>query len=235
MSAPKGFLLVFSEPGPAVPEDEFHDWYDNEHVPLRIDVPTFSSWTRWEQIDGQKPSWAAYYDLESFEATQVPPYSRLAETRSEREKGILPKLEVLDRRTYEVYTGHPGTPPSTLYDPKKSAGFMVLVEADLKPEHEADFNRWYDEEHIPLLAKAPGWVRSRRFVIKDDSCIGAEGAKRTEKPLKYLTVHEWTVQDFPDSPGYKHATNTPWRTEVMENVTKKARRVFKLYKEWQRD
>ena len=38
---------------------------------------------------------------------------------------------------------------------------------DIPAEHVADFDRWYDEEHIPLLARVPGWVRSRRFVLKE--------------------------------------------------------------------
>ena len=237
MAEPKGFLLVFAEPGPGVPEDEFHDWYDNEHVPLRIPIATFSSWARWEQIDGEKPSWGAYYDLESVEATAVPPYSTLAETRSDREKTILSKLALLDRRTYEVLPSNPATPPSSLYNPKKTPAYTVLVEAEVQPGHEEEFNRWYDEEHIPLLAKAPGWLRSRRFVLRDETCIGADGVRRTEKPPKYLAVHEWTTStaEKADSPEYKHAVSTAWREKVMATVTRKARREFKLWKEWHRE
>ena len=85
MSTP-GLLFVFGEPGPSLTDVEFNDWYDNEHVPLRVADPTFSSWARLRQIDGPpgSPAWGAYYDLASYEATLVPPYSRLAATRSAR-------------------------------------------------------------------------------------------------------------------------------------------------------
>ena len=69
--------------GPDVTDVEFHDWYDNEHVPLRVEIPAFLNWTRWKEADGQKPAWAASYDLTSYEDTQKPPYTTLSETRSE--------------------------------------------------------------------------------------------------------------------------------------------------------
>ncbi|THH19041.1 hypothetical protein EW146_g2048 [Bondarzewia mesenterica] len=234
MSNPKAFLLVFSEPGSAVTESEFHDWYNNEHVPLRVNTPTFSSWARYEQQDGEKPSWGALYDLESYEATQVPPYSRLAETRSEREKNLMSRLEFLDRRIYTTYEGHPIHPPSAFYDPKKTAPIVLIVGISVKPEAEEDFNNWYDEEHIPLLAKAPGWIRSRRFVLEDAHSIGTGGGRK-EGPPKYLAVHEWTEEINPESEEFKAALNTPWRTKILQSITDFERRMFKLYKRWDRE
>ena len=45
--------------------------------------------------------------------------------------------------------------------------YMTVIEVEMKKFAEAEFNRWFDEEHIPLLARVPGWVRSRRFVLKE--------------------------------------------------------------------
>ncbi|EIM92242.1 uncharacterized protein STEHIDRAFT_143659 [Stereum hirsutum FP-91666 SS1] len=236
MSTPKGFLLVFAEPGPAVPEAEYHDWYDNEHIPLRVNIPAFSSWARFSADDGQKPSWAAYYDLESYESTLVPPYSTLAETRSEREKDIFSKMEVLDRRTYEVYNPPEGkaTPPSALYDPKKTAPYALIVGISVKPEAEEEFNRWYDEEHIPLLAKVPGWIRSRRFVLKEAAKAGTKATGG--QPPKYLAVHEWASgKEREGTEEYKIATSTPWRTRLQSSITDRERRDVKFLKRWDRE
>ncbi len=38
------------------------------------------------------------------------------------------------------------------------APYHYVVETDVLPEHEADFNRWYDGEHLPGLAAVPGTV-----------------------------------------------------------------------------
>ena len=233
--SPAGFLLVYSDPGQGVTEEEFTDWYDNEHVPLRVEIPAFLSWHRWAADDNKKPRWAASYDLTSFEATLVPPYSTLAETRSEREKDVLKRVETLDRRTYEVWEGAL-PPPSELYDPAKGAPYTVFVSVDVKPGAEEEYNKWYDEEHIPLLSKCPGWIRSRRFVLKDWSLGGTQtqGVEPTAPP-KFLAVHEWVSPARKDSEEYKAAMNTPWKDRVAEDIIRRDLRIFKHHKTWERN
>ena len=230
--APTAFLLVFSEPGPDVTEEEYHDWYDNEHIPLRVNTPAFLNWTRWKAVDGGKPTYGASYDLESYEATKVPPYTTLAETRSDREKDILRRMQLLDRRHYE-FVDTP-TPPSALYDPTKPAPFVVFVSLTLKPEYEAEFNKWYDEEHIPMLSKVPGWIRTRRFVLKDWGQMGVEGREQQKEPPKYLAVHETQSLDGFQSDEYKAAMSTPWREKVLQGVVARERRVMTFLKMWTR-
>ena len=62
----KGILIAamdFSD----VAEDEFHDWYDLEHIPERRRVPGFINAERW--IDDKNPKLSiATYDLESIAA-----------------------------------------------------------------------------------------------------------------------------------------------------------------------
>jgi len=231
--APTAFLLVFTEHGTGVPEDEFTDWYENEHIPLRVNTPTFLNWTRWKAADGEKPTWGASYDLESYEATKKAPYTTLAETRSDREKEILKKMELMDRRHYELYEG-PTTPPSALYNPETPAPYAVFVSLGTKPEFEEEFNRWYDEEHIPMLAKVPGWIRSRRFVLKDWGQMGVEGQKEQKEPPKYLAVHEWESLDGLQSKEFKEAMGTPWKEKVSVGVVSKERRVMSFLKKWER-
>ncbi|KDQ63312.1 hypothetical protein JAAARDRAFT_147496 [Jaapia argillacea MUCL 33604] len=233
--APKAFLLVFAEPGAAVPDAEFHDWYDNEHIPLRVNTPAFLNWTRWVEVDGAKPTWAASYDIESFAAMQKPPYTTLAETRSAREKDLLSRIAVLDRRTYEAYEGYPVHPPSALFDEKKPASVVVFNSNEVKPEMEEEYNKWYDEEHIPMLAKVPGWIRSRRFVLKEAQCLGTEGSKSQKKPPKFLAMHEWESDGFANTEEYKAAAETEWRLRMVKEVINKERRVFQFHKKWDRE
>ncbi|PCH37628.1 hypothetical protein WOLCODRAFT_130402 [Wolfiporia cocos MD-104 SS10] len=229
--APPAFLLVFSEPGPNVSEEEFHDWYDNEHIPLRVNT---MNWTRWKAIDGEKPAYGASHDLVSYEETKKAPYTTLAETRSGREKDILSRIETLDRRHYELYEG-PTTPPSTLYSESHPAPYGVFVSLDLKPEYEEEFNKWYDEEHIPMLARAPGWVRTRRFVLKDHGQLGAGGrSEQIQRPPKYLAVHEWSSLAGFESKEYKEAMATPRRNRIYAGVIGKERRVMSFLRKWDR-
>jgi hypothetical protein len=98
-----GFLAVLSEPGNQVSLDEFHDWYDNEHIPLRLNhLPSFLSGARYRSIDEVKPSWIAVYEIDDTKTFKDQSYTVLREKRSPREENLMGRLEVLDRRTCEV-------------------------------------------------------------------------------------------------------------------------------------
>src|SRR5580692_1115619 len=54
-------------------EDEFHDWYDLEHIPERQRVPGFITCERW--ISDENPKIAvATYDLEAVSVLHSAPY-----------------------------------------------------------------------------------------------------------------------------------------------------------------
>jgi hypothetical protein len=40
---------------------------------------------------------------------------------------------------------------------------LLMVWVDIDPEHAADFNRWYDEEHMPQLLSVPGFLSGGRY------------------------------------------------------------------------
>ena len=45
------------------------------------------------------------------------------------------------------------------------APWHYVVATDVLGEHEADFNAWYDQEHLPGLAAVPGTVKAARYVV----------------------------------------------------------------------
>src|SRR5438128_1232862 len=57
----------------AAPIDEFHDWYDLEHIPERLAIPGFLNAERWIGIDNPKISLATY-DLAEVGVLHSPPY-----------------------------------------------------------------------------------------------------------------------------------------------------------------
>ncbi len=69
---PPGILVSCFDFSP-VAEDEFHDWYDTEHIPERERVPGFLRCRRWLAADREKVS-AATYDLESIDVLRSPGY-----------------------------------------------------------------------------------------------------------------------------------------------------------------
>ena len=40
---------------------------------------------------------------------------------------------------------------------------LLMVWTDIDPEFEAEFNRWYDEEHLARLLQVPGFLSAGRY------------------------------------------------------------------------
>ena len=66
-------LLISSFDFSPVAEDEFHDWYDTEHIPERLRIPGFLDIRRWCSIDDPKVSMTTY-DLASPDVLRSPGY-----------------------------------------------------------------------------------------------------------------------------------------------------------------
>ena len=83
---------------------------------------------------------------------------------------------------------------------KATALLMVTVEID--PVDDEEFNRWYDEEHIPEKLEEPGFISVRRFKAHD-------GAS------KYLVVYELEDADAATRPAYMRKEPTEWGKSIM--------------------
>jgi hypothetical protein len=70
-----------------------------------------------------------------------------------------------------------------------------MVWSDVDAEFEAEFNRWYDEEHIARLLEVPGFLSAGRYValrggpkylamyeLEDHNVLSAGGALDTGRP-----------------------------------------------------
>lgn len=73
-----------------------------------------------------------------------------------------------------------------------SSGVLLAHTAPVSPDVVEEFNRWYDEDHIPeVIAKIPGVVAARRYLLSDDQLLS--DASLPERP--YLAVYE--IKDEP--------------------------------------
>ncbi|KAL0956716.1 hypothetical protein HGRIS_002838 [Hohenbuehelia grisea] len=226
-----GLLFVYGEPSPAVSEQGFNDWYDNEHIPARTTVPGFQSLSRYKAIDGQKPSWLAIYDLESPSVAKSDAYTGLPKLASDNERDIISRLTVLNRRIYSQISSI--LPPSTPSDALPGKYLLVVL---LQPGEAAEdeFNRWYEEEHLKLLALIPGYLRGRRYTLVGDHVELAGKADASEqRQFKYLALHELDNNTFKETKEFIAATTTPWRNEVMKNLVAGEYRLFEQYKVFQ--
>jgi hypothetical protein len=139
-----------------VARDEFNDWYDTEHVPERSRVPGFLNCQRWIGAEDANIS-IATYDLAGLAVLQSPAYRAIAyENLSPWSKRVVGRCERLLR-----FEGSQTLPGDALAP--QDAAALLLNAMNVAPGEEADFNRWYDEEHIPALSAVPGVLCARRF------------------------------------------------------------------------
>src|SRR5256885_16600685 len=105
----KGILIAAMNIGGAA-EDEFHDWYDTEHLPERQRVPGFLLCQRWIGVQDPKVS-VATYDLDSVGVLQSPGYRAIGgDNLSPWSKRVTSRVERLMR--FEGDQVLPGaTPP----------------------------------------------------------------------------------------------------------------------------
>lgn len=80
---------------------------------------------------------------------------------------------------------------------------LLAVLQSVAHADEEEFNAWYDQEHVPMLAAVPGWLRSRRF-----SRVGGDGPD-------FLAYHELASTDVFEDPAFAAARATPWRATVV--------------------
>lgn len=190
-------------------EDEFHDWYDLEHVPEREGVPGFLNAQRWIGVDDPKVA-VATYDLESPEVLASPAYQAIGgENLSVWSKRVTAKCERLLRFDGEQ------TLPGDQVAPAQ-AGALLLNAMNVDPAGEADFNKWYDEEHIPALAAVPGTLCARRFYAPQCS-------------LQYVALYHLTSPEVVLSDAWKKAVDTPWTQRVRPFMKDRLRVVCKAY------
>ncbi|KAF4599340.1 hypothetical protein EYR40_006432 [Pleurotus pulmonarius] len=114
------------------------------------------------------------------------------------------------------------TGPST--DPSSLPGRYALLTSNTPGAgHDEDFEKFYDEENIELVAKVPGWLRSR-YKLEDYS--GANTTESTSAPGKYLAGHEFERQGFVQAPEMGATIKTPWAERILKVVTVEFVKVF---------
>ncbi|MGH7061185.1 MAG: hypothetical protein ACREFH_12415, partial [Stellaceae bacterium] len=139
-----------------IAEDEFHDWYDLEHIPERQRVPGFGSCERWIGTQNPKISMATY-ELDAVGVLDSPAYRAIGgDNLSPWSKRVTGRVRMLLRCEGEQIL------PGAL-DAPENAGGLLLNAMSVAPEHEAEFNEWYDTEHVPALAAVPGTLCARRY------------------------------------------------------------------------
>ena len=81
---------------------------------------------------------------------------------------------------------------------------MLLTSMDIDASDEAEFNRWYDREHLEERVAIEGFLEARRYIAHQAS-------------PKYLCLYSTRTIEVLDSPAYRTrlANPTAWSTKTM--------------------
>jgi len=97
--------------------------------------------------------------------------------------------------------------------------YIYLVQMDVKPEVEAEFNRIYQEQHIPEISKVPGVLDVKRYVLEKP----APGAP------KYAAVYRVSSPDVPQGPAWVAASDTgDWKPKVRPHTFNRMHSLYRL-------
>ncbi|HEY4833842.1 MAG TPA: hypothetical protein VII07_04160 [Bradyrhizobium sp.] len=94
---------------------------------------------------------------------------------------------------------------------------MLLTSMDIDPSDEADFNRWYDREHLLERVAIEGFLEARRYVAHQGS-------------PKYLCLYSTATFEVLNSPTYRAALMKPtdWSKKNLARFKNMIRAVARI-------
>jgi hypothetical protein len=94
---------------------------------------------------------------------------------------------------------------------------MLLTSMDIDASDEAEFNRWYDREHLLERVAIDGFLEARRYIAHQGS-------------PKYLCLYSTATFDVLDSPAYRIALAKPtgWSTKILARFKNMIRAVARI-------
>ncbi|CAO2652045.1 Nn.00g003280.m01.CDS01 [Neocucurbitaria sp. VM-36] len=198
------------------------------HIPEVLALPGMPSAARFSALDPQPDDakawshdapWLTVYEMPDIEYRNTSAFKGL-DGQSLPEKELLEgvfKNARFDTRFYEevqVYGKGGGG--------EKKGPATFLISAALEPpasnEADADFDAWYRNEHLDVLARAPGYVRTRRYKLVNGTTLDRFVRVELDVP-KYLALHEFQSDVLPWK-ELGESARTEWARRVMGGLVK---------------
>jgi len=185
-----GLLAVWMDT-PAELEDDFNRWYNEEHLKDRMSFPGFMRVRRYVSVNGA-PKYVALYDIDDGAMTSEP-YMHARKNPTPWTQKVMAGLTTNIRNEYKLVKSI-GESPST------PAPYLLMVCLETEDEHDAELNRWYDEEHLAALQSVPGCYSAKRY----------RGTGVAAGFPKNLAIYELERPEIRTSDAWKQAADTPW-------------------------
>lgn len=193
--------VLFSEMTPAPEwEGEFNAWYDDEHIPLRMEVPGFIGAQRYK-ADG-RPGYLAVYDMTEESVLASDAYGKVKNHPSDVTARMLRDVTGFTRYIGRLsgWAMQDGVTEAEMLEAPVLYSVMFNVPVDRR----AEFDDWYEQDHVPILLKADGWLGCRRYRLSISDPV----------PYTHLAIHHLAHTDALQSPFRAEARATEWRARL---------------------
>lgn len=97
--------------------------------------------------------------------------------------------------------------------------YIYVVQMDIPADKEADLNRIYDTEHVPMLSKVPGVNRVTRYRLEKSN---------DTRMQKYMAIYELDSPDVIESKAWDEASAWgDWATKIRPHTTSRHHSMFR--------
>jgi hypothetical protein len=80
---------------------------------------------------------------------------------------------------------------------------LLIVTAEVDLEVEAEWNKWYDEVHLPDALSCPGVKRGQRYVSVGAVSESAAGTRQAISKRIYTTIYELDSPEAVSTPEFQ--------------------------------
>ena len=100
---------------------------------------------------------------------------------------------------------------------------LLIVTARIDPDREAEWNRWYNEVHLPESLACPGVLAGRRYLASGPAATSDHGGRAEDAARTYVAVYELAGPEALETPEfaamrgwYQFADGIVSRTQVFQ-------------------
>jgi hypothetical protein len=195
-----GLLMVWADID-AEHEEEYHRWYDEEHIARLLAIPGFRSAGRYVALKGG-PRNLALYELETPEVLRTAAFLDEVRFRSSPRRvgasgGTIGRNYLINgyRQIFPMHT-HP------IEMTQGPAPYLQMGRIDIPSIVEDEFNDWYNTAYIPPYLAVQGCLGARRYVAIDSQ-------------PKYLTLYEFENPNVSESEPWERVRDAnPWSRRI---------------------
>ena len=199
-----GLLTVWADV-PADKEDDFNRWYNEEHLAELLSIPGVLNAARYEAVKSG-PKHLACYELESPAVVESDAFkNRPISDWSKRASPTVIATNLINP-VYEMIRPAALTPDIAQAD---MAPVLQIGRMDIPPEHEDEWNDWYNNIYTTNYEKVPGCIRARRW-------------KAVRGETKYAVVYELENEKVSESAEWLTQQNIDPSNATMRSLMRHA-------------